>query len=161
MVSLGVKNISKSKYTGAYDGVPYDFQPGELRILDSDIAMHLMSNSNLAAIGGQALKVIPMNDIPEELKKDPETKTDTLMGVKNPSKEVVEVMFDGRFFSFPAGHVHYYPKSVAEELVNRSAEAKTPLVKVDSKIEKPAAPTREEVKKDKKSKEDKKEDHND
>lgn len=161
-MNIGIKNSIDKKYTGMFDGNAYDFAPGELRILEAEIAVHLATNSNLAAIGKPALKIIPLDQIPEELLKSPSTDTKTIMGVKNPTENTVEVRYDGRFFTFPKGHVAYYEKSVALEIINRSVvDGKMALVKYEEKKEnKPNPPANSEESKKGESKKKRNENEN-
>lgn len=134
MAQLGIKNISKKAYSGTYDGVIYEFKAGELRLLESEVAVHIVGASNLSAIGGYALKIVPLDQIPEELRREPETKTDSLAGLRNVSKETVEIMFDGKIFKFPKGGVVFLHRDVAAEMISRSmSNGKAALVE-----EKPA-----------------------
>lgn len=128
MSQLGIKNISKKSYSGTFDGVIYEFKAGELKLMDPVVAMHLSGASNLAAIGGYALKVVPMADIPEELRKEPETKTHTLTGVKSISGKPVEIMYDGKIFKFSKSDVTFLHKDIAAELISRSFENGKPTL---------------------------------
>lgn len=143
MAQLGIKNVSKQKYSGTHDGVIYEFKNGELKVLDSETAMHLVNGSNLSAIGANALKIVPLSEIPEELRKEPDTKTDTLMGVESISGKTVEIMFDGKIFKFPKGTPVFLHVGVANELISRSTENGKPTL-----AEVKPAPKKEEAKKE-------------
>jgi len=148
MAQLGIKNVSKKLFAGTFDGVIHEFKAGELKLLDPVVAMHLSGASNQAAIGGYALKIIPLEDIPEELRKEPETKIDSLMGLKAIDKSV-EIMFDGRIWKFPKGDVVFAHKEVASQLIARSIEDGKPTLaeaKPEVKEVKVEAPKKEEVK---------------
>jgi len=147
MSQLGIKNTSKKSYAGTYDGVIYEFKAGELKLMDPEIAMHLSGASNLAAIGGYALKVVPMADIPEELRKEPETKTHTLTGVKSISGKLVEIMYDGKIFKFGKSEVTFLHKDVAAELIARSFEnGKPTLAETKPEVAKAEANKKEDKK---------------
>ncbi len=146
MAQLGIKNISKKFFAGTFDGRIIEFKAGELKLLEPEVAMHLVQSSNQAAIGGYALKIVPLEDIPEELRKEPDTKMDSLVGLKSISGKPVELMFDGKIFKFSKGEVIFMHKSVAEEILARSIElgkptleeAKMPSKKEEIKKEGPA-----------------------
>lgn len=141
MAQLGIKNVSKKSFSGTYDGVIYEFKAGELKLMDPEVAVHLAGASNQAAIGAYALKIVPLADIPEELRKEPSTKIDSLMGVKSVGAKPYEVMYDGKIFKFPKGEVVFLHKEVAAELISRSMDNGKPmLVEAKAPIKAPPAP---------------------
>lgn len=148
MAQLGIKNVSKKSFSGTHDGMIFEFKAGELKMLESEIAMHLAGASNQSAIGGYALKIVAEKDIPEELRKEPDTKIDTLIGVKAIAKSV-ELMYDGKIFKFPKGSVVYLHREVAKELIGRSFEMNKPTL-IEVKPEVKEAPKKDEIKNGKK-----------
>lgn len=150
MTSIGIKNVLGRSYTGVYGGVPYDFAPGELKVIDSEVAIHLAVNSNMSAIGGKALKILSMEEIPEELRREPETKIGSLTGVENFTDRFVEIRCNGTFYPFPKGHVSYFDAPLADELVRRSAEGGPATLRALK-----AKPAYKEEKKEEKKKETK------
>ncbi len=124
MILVGIKNKTKKHYTGMFAGRAYDFAPGDMRLVASEIAKHLSDASVFSPVGDRFLHIIPVEKIEGEMKADPGTKCVGIVRVENPGKTKSVTMYDAKEYLIMPGGFVLVSEDIAQEIMLRDRNLK-------------------------------------
>lgn len=135
---VGIKNKSEKKIHSVFDGVHFDFGPGEIKVVDLHVAHHLMRATAFGATGVTPLVIIPEKDVPAELLKADPVASPELYILRNGGSAPQTAMHDGVAYTVPAKGKLPLPAHVAKSIYQRLVTANKPDIFLDVPKPKPA-----------------------